>query len=85
MNRFRKMGFIEYNGRIRVHKSLLNVILHDETSEQNASSAPLFEPAEEVIVRSSSSCSELPEVRGICGVWTHPLYGKRAVLRPQLS
>jgi CRP-like cAMP-binding protein len=29
MNRFRKMGFIEYNGGIRVHKSLLNVILHD--------------------------------------------------------
>jgi len=27
MNRFRKLGFIEYNGRIRVHKSLLNVIL----------------------------------------------------------
>ncbi len=26
MNRFRKMGFIEYNGRIQVHKSLLNVI-----------------------------------------------------------
>jgi CRP-like cAMP-binding protein len=30
MNRFRKLGFIEYNGRIRVHKSLLNVILHDQ-------------------------------------------------------
>jgi CRP-like cAMP-binding protein len=29
MNRFRKLGFIEYNARIRVHKSLLNVILHD--------------------------------------------------------
>ena len=29
MNRFRKMGFIEYNGGIRVHKSLLNVVLHD--------------------------------------------------------
>jgi len=29
MNRFRNLGFIEYNGRIRVHKSLLNVILHD--------------------------------------------------------
>src|ERR1700751_4481440 len=29
MNRFRKLGFIEYNGRVRVHKSLLNVILHD--------------------------------------------------------
>jgi CRP-like cAMP-binding protein len=29
MNRFRKLGFIEYNGRIRVHKSLLNIILHD--------------------------------------------------------
>ncbi|HEY5382111.1 MAG TPA: Crp/Fnr family transcriptional regulator [Acidobacteriaceae bacterium] len=29
MNRFRKHGFIEYNGRIRVHKSLLNIVLHD--------------------------------------------------------
>jgi CRP/FNR family cyclic AMP-dependent transcriptional regulator len=29
MNKFRKMGFVEYNGRIRVNKSLLNVILHD--------------------------------------------------------
>jgi CRP/FNR family transcriptional regulator, cyclic AMP receptor protein len=28
MNRFRKLGFIEYNGRIRVHRSLLNVVLH---------------------------------------------------------
>ncbi len=29
MNRFRKLGFINYDGRIRVHKSLLNVVLHD--------------------------------------------------------
>jgi CRP/FNR family cyclic AMP-dependent transcriptional regulator len=29
MNRFRELGLIEYNGRIRVHKSLLNVVLHD--------------------------------------------------------
>jgi CRP/FNR family cyclic AMP-dependent transcriptional regulator len=29
MNRFRKLGFVNYNGRIRVHKSLLNVVLHD--------------------------------------------------------
>ena len=29
MNRFREHGFIDYNGRIRVHKSLLNVVLHD--------------------------------------------------------
>jgi CRP-like cAMP-binding protein len=29
MNRFRKLGLIEYSGRIKVHKSLLNVILHD--------------------------------------------------------
>jgi len=34
MNRFRKLGFIEYKGRIRVHKSLLNVILHDTLPEQ---------------------------------------------------
>ncbi len=35
MNRFRKLGFVEYNGRIRVHKSLLNVVLHDHLLERN--------------------------------------------------
>jgi hypothetical protein len=29
MNRFRKLGFIQYNGKIRVDKSLLSVVLHD--------------------------------------------------------
>jgi CRP/FNR family cyclic AMP-dependent transcriptional regulator len=33
MNRFRKMGFIDYKSRIRVHKSLLNVILLDPISD----------------------------------------------------
>jgi CRP/FNR family cyclic AMP-dependent transcriptional regulator len=41
MNRFRKLGFIEYNGRIRVHKSLLNVILHDQLPEDNAEKPPI--------------------------------------------
>jgi CRP/FNR family cyclic AMP-dependent transcriptional regulator len=30
MNKFRKLGFIDYNGSIAVHSSLLNVVLHDE-------------------------------------------------------
>jgi hypothetical protein len=30
MNKFRKLGFIDYNGGIEVHSSLLNVVLHDE-------------------------------------------------------
>jgi CRP/FNR family cyclic AMP-dependent transcriptional regulator len=29
MNKFRRMGFIEYNGSLEVHSSLLNVVLHD--------------------------------------------------------
>lgn len=29
MNRFRKLGFIHYNGSLEVHSSLLNVVLHD--------------------------------------------------------
>jgi CRP/FNR family cyclic AMP-dependent transcriptional regulator len=33
MNRFRKLGFIDYNGGIHVHKSLLNVILLDKLPE----------------------------------------------------
>src|ERR1700730_1776490 len=44
MNRFRDLGYIDYNGRIRVHKSLLNVILYDQSSEQNAVSASLLGP-----------------------------------------
>ena len=30
MNKFRKLGFIEYNGTIEVHNSLLNVVLYDK-------------------------------------------------------
>jgi CRP/FNR family transcriptional regulator, cyclic AMP receptor protein len=29
LNKFRKLGFIEYNGELHVHSSLLNVVLHD--------------------------------------------------------
>ena len=35
MNRFRALGFIDYNGRIQVHKSLLNVVLLDQLPEHN--------------------------------------------------
>ena len=41
MNRFRQLGFIEYNGRIQVHKSLLNVILLDQLPDQNAANPKL--------------------------------------------
>jgi CRP-like cAMP-binding protein len=44
MNRFRKLGYIEYNGRIRVHKSLLNMVLHDSLPEENASRPKLLDP-----------------------------------------
>jgi cAMP-binding proteins - catabolite gene activator and regulatory subunit of cAMP-dependent protein kinases len=48
MNRFRKLGYIEYDGyrgRIRVHKSLLNVVLRDELPEENASRPKLIDPS----------------------------------------
>jgi CRP/FNR family cyclic AMP-dependent transcriptional regulator len=32
MNKFRKLGYIDYNGRITVHSSLLNVVLLDQPS-----------------------------------------------------
>jgi transcriptional regulator with XRE-family HTH domain len=40
MNRFRKLGLIEYNGRIQVQKSLLNVVLHDQFPERNLERPP---------------------------------------------
>jgi CRP-like cAMP-binding protein len=36
MNRFRKLGLIDYNGRIQVHRSLLNVVLLDKLPEHNS-------------------------------------------------
>jgi CRP/FNR family cyclic AMP-dependent transcriptional regulator len=35
MNRFRKLGFVEYNGRIKIHKSLLNVVLLDQLPDHD--------------------------------------------------
>lgn len=44
MNRFRKLGFIDYDGRIRVHKSLLNVVLHDHSTDIDLKKANLPNP-----------------------------------------
>ena len=30
MNKFRKLGLIDYNGHLEIHSSLLNVVLHDD-------------------------------------------------------
>jgi len=44
MNRFRKLGFIDYHGRIRVNTTLLNAVLRDQLPEQNASRPVLLDP-----------------------------------------
>ncbi len=46
MNRFRKLGLIDYNGRIQVHKSLLNVVLLDQLPEHNSEKPPIVSSAE---------------------------------------
>jgi hypothetical protein len=43
MNRFRELGFIDYKDRIHVHKSLLNVILHDQMPGNNAEKSDITE------------------------------------------
>jgi hypothetical protein len=35
MNKFRKLGLIDYNGHLEIHSSLLNVVLHDEPHINN--------------------------------------------------
>jgi CRP-like cAMP-binding protein len=47
MNRFRKLGYIEYNGHIKVNKSLLTVVLHDALPGENASGPALLDPPRE--------------------------------------
>jgi CRP-like cAMP-binding protein len=41
MNRFRKLGYIDYNGRIHVNKSLLSVVLHDQFGGHNSQRPPV--------------------------------------------
>jgi CRP-like cAMP-binding protein len=41
MNRFRKLGLIDYDGRIQVHRSLLNVVLLDQLPEHNSEKPPI--------------------------------------------
>jgi CRP-like cAMP-binding protein len=60
MNRFRKLGLIDYNGRIQVHKSLLNVVLLDQLPEHNSQKPALARTAcvtqGEQLVRIMSNC-----------------------------
>jgi CRP-like cAMP-binding protein len=56
MNRFRALGLISYNGRIQVHKALLNVVLLDQLPGHNAVKPAVFpepkalpdQPAEDI-------------------------------------
>jgi len=43
MNRFRRLGYIQYKGRIRVHKSLLNAVLRDQLPGEESSKPTLPE------------------------------------------
>lgn len=44
MNRFRRLGYIQYKGRIRVHKSLLNVVLRDQLPEEDSTKPEMPDP-----------------------------------------
>ena len=43
LNRFRDLGLIDYEKRIRVHRSLLNVVLHDQFPDDNAVKPPIID------------------------------------------
>jgi len=54
MNRFRKLGFIDYNGRIQVHKALLNVVLLDQLPGHNAQKPVTQNPPSARKIKSAS-------------------------------
>jgi hypothetical protein len=45
MIRFRELGIIKYDGGIRMHKTLLNLILHDRLPSDNTAAPEIFAPA----------------------------------------
>lgn len=68
MNRFRKLGYIEYNGRIRVNTSLLNMVLLDTLPEENASRPRLLNP--NLSKARTASLVRSKTVKAITGVTT---------------
>ena len=46
MNKFRRLGFITYNGHLEVHSSLLSVVLHDD--QGSISSADMGDPEQDL-------------------------------------
>ena len=57
MNKFRKLGFIEYNGKLEVHNSLLNVVLYDkpEINTRDAGRCHLVSFIRMILLRLSST------------------------------
>ena len=45
MNKFRRLGLIDYNGQIEVHRSLLNVVLHEKPEIRSQVAAPAQDAA----------------------------------------
>jgi CRP/FNR family transcriptional regulator, cyclic AMP receptor protein len=66
MNRFRRLGYVEYNGRIRVHKSLLNIVLRDQLPEENSSRPVLLERRR--VIRTQPGERALRERQGRSGL-----------------
>ena len=69
MNRFRKLGYIDYDARIWVHRSLLTVVLHDQLPDENAIQAKSSHPATKATAKGQASsmglntAARLPLVR----------------------
>jgi CRP/FNR family cyclic AMP-dependent transcriptional regulator len=47
MNKFRQLGFIDYNGKLEIHSSLLSVVLNEQPSDVKA--PPLVLPTENAV------------------------------------
>jgi CRP/FNR family cyclic AMP-dependent transcriptional regulator len=74
MNKFRKLGYIKYNGKLEIHNSLLNVVLYDKpqirTKDHNGPKAGMMagcglaRPQPSLI--DPISVSRPPDSRGLC-------------------
>ncbi len=61
MSRFRKLGYVSYNGRIHVHKSLLSIVLHNQFPKQRVQRPVVIIPRAKRAVKKASKNS-LPAI-----------------------
>ena len=65
MNKFRKLGYIKYNGKLEIHHSLLNVVLYDKPQTDASKTSRSMFPLGVIVCFHLFSLADAPKIQNI--------------------